>query len=336
MEGFSTPEKRTDRVVLEAHPAYWDPTRRPRLQRIVFDNTLGQKEAVEQVKTAEGQVDLVSELSPLETLRVAQSPFAQVVKNRGVLMTVFGFFNLRKAGSPWHDLRLRQAVNLAINREDLIRYAAKGNGEIIPALVSRRGFGYDPDLPAYPFDPGTARQLLHDAGYPTGLAVTLLASEDLVIQATVVGKMLEQVGLTVELQLLDQVAFHQQTQVSAPEPLPAHQGWDIAVTSWLDGLNFPPLQIYHFFALNGPYDWVSEQPELRQLNAQVLRTTDPVQQQAVIRQMERHTRDQAYFLFLYNPIQLYAVNKAVAFVPYVNIFNLGETAVTEQHWSVRK
>src|SRR5262249_37283379 len=161
------------------------------------------------------------------------------------------------------DLRLRQAVNLAINREDLIRYAAKGNGEIIPALVPPQGFGYDPDLPAYPFEPGQARQLLHDAGYPTGRAVTLIASEDLAIQATVIRKMLEQVGLTVDLQLLDQVAFNQQTQVSTPEPLPEHQGWDIAVTSWLDALNFPPLQIYHFFALDGPYDWVSEQPELQ-------------------------------------------------------------------------
>jgi len=37
---------------------------------------------VELVKTDEGRVDLVSELSPLETLRVAQSPFAKVVKNR--------------------------------------------------------------------------------------------------------------------------------------------------------------------------------------------------------------------------------------------------------------
>jgi len=337
VEGFSTPEKRADRVVFEAHTAYWDPTRRPWLQRIVFDNTRGQKEAVELVKTAEGQVDLVTELSPLETLRVAQSPFAQVVKNRGTLMTVFGFFNMRKADSPWRDLRLRRAVNLAINREDLIRYAAKGNGGIIPALVPRQGFGYDPDLPAYPFDPGQARQLLHDAGYPTGLAVSLLASEDLAIQATVVGKMLEQVGFTVDLQLLDQVAFHQQTQVSAPAHLPAHQGWDIAVIAWPDGFNFPPLNIYHYFALNGPYAWGSELPELRQLHAQVLRTTDQAQQQAVIRQMERHTHTQAYFLFLYNPIQLYAVNKAVVFVPYVGgMLNLAEIAVTEQHWSVRK
>ena len=138
-KAFSIPEKRSDRVVLEANLDYWDPTRLPRLQRIVFDNTLAQKDAVELVKTGEGRVDLVTELSPLETLRVAQSPFARVVKNRGTLITVFGQFNMRKTGSPWRDVRLRQAVNLAINREDLIRYATKGNGVIIPALISVHG-----------------------------------------------------------------------------------------------------------------------------------------------------------------------------------------------------
>jgi len=113
---------------------------------------------VELVKTGEGRVDLVTGLSPLETLRVAESPFAAVVKNRGALVTVFGQFNMRKAGSPWHDVRLRQAVNYAINREDLMRYATKGNGEIIPALIPRRGYGYDPDLAPYAFDPTTARR----------------------------------------------------------------------------------------------------------------------------------------------------------------------------------
>ena len=96
MEGFSTPEKRADRVVLEANTAYWDTNRLPRVQRIIFDNTLSQQEAVELVKTSEGRVDLVTGLSPLETLRVAQSPFAAVVKKRGSLTTVFGQFNLRK------------------------------------------------------------------------------------------------------------------------------------------------------------------------------------------------------------------------------------------------
>jgi len=38
----------------------------------------------------------------------------------------------------------------------------------------------------------------------------------------------------------------------------------------------------------------------------------------MIHQMERHSHEQTYFPFLYNPIGLYAVNKAVQFVPYVS------------------
>jgi len=100
--------------------------------------------------------------------------------------------------------------------------------------------------------------------------------------------------------------------------------------------NCPVFQGYHYFTVDGPYDWVIEQPELRQLYEQALRTVDREHQQELIRQMERHTHDQAYFLFLYSPIQLYAVNKAVEFVPYVANLSLAETSVTEQHWSVRK
>jgi hypothetical protein len=95
-------------------------------------------------------------------------------------------------------------------------------------------------------------------------------------------------------------------------------------------------QVYIWFALDSPGDWLMEQPELCHLYEQVLGTVDREPQKRLIRQMERHSYDQAHFLFLYNPIQLYAVNKAVQFVPYVNMFNLAETSVTAEHWSVRE
>ena len=321
---------------MEAHTAYWDPERRPRLHRIIFDHTLSQKDALEQVKTTESRVDLVTELSPLETLRVAQSPFAQVVKKRGSLTTVFGQFNLKKRASPWQDIRLRQAVNVAINRADLIQYATKGNGEIIPALLPREAFGYDPTLTPYPFAPDKARSLLHDAGYPSGLAVTLIAPEDLAVQATVIGKMLEQVGFTVALDILNSVVYPRKTILTALDQPAEQQPWDIALTRQNGWMNFPAFQLYHIFALGGPSDWGSAQPALQRLYEEVLRTVDRERQRWLLQQMEQYTHAQALFLFLYNPIQLYAVNKAVAFVPYVTMLNLAETGVTEQHWSVRK
>jgi peptide/nickel transport system substrate-binding protein len=337
VEGFSLPGKRSDRVVLEANPNYWDRTRMPRVKRIVFDNTLSQQEAVELVKTVEGRVDLVSEVRPLDTLRVAQSPWATVVKNRGSLITVFGMFNMRKAESPWRDVRLRQAVNVAINREDLIRYAAKGNGVIIPALLPVASFGYDPDLAPYAFDPGQARHLLREAGYPDGLALSLIAPEELEVQATVVSKMLEQAGFRVDRQLLDANTYNRQTHSAALDQPPERQPWDIALIAQSDVFNFPALEPYGTSMRGSIFNWGSEQPELRQLYEQVLGTVDRERQRGLLRQMERHTHDQASFLFLYNPIGLYAVNKAVEFVPHVNgMLNLVELSVTEQHWSVRK
>jgi peptide/nickel transport system substrate-binding protein len=239
---------------------YWDATRFPRAKRIVFDNTLSQKEALELLKTGEGRVDLVTELSPLETLRVAESLFATVVKNRGSLMTVFGHFNTRKAQSPWRDARLRQAVNVAINRQDLIRYATKGNGITIPAFLPVQSLGHDPDLAPYPFDPDKARQLLREAGYADGLSLTMIASEELEVQATVVSKMLEQVGLKMELQILDTTAFNRKTFLSSLEQSPEEQTWDIALTSQGDVHNFPMYLLYHDYMLGGPWDWVSEEP----------------------------------------------------------------------------
>ena len=60
-------------------------------------------------------------------------------------------------------------------------------------------------------------------------------------------------------------------------------------------------------------------------------------QRGLIRQMERHTHEQAYFLFLYNPIMLYATNQAVEFEPRATTTLLFKrTSVTAQHWSVRK
>ena len=329
---------RSDRVVLEANLDYWDTNRLPRLHRIIFDNTIDQRDAVELVKTVEGRIDVVTDLSPLETLQVAQSTFAKVVKTRGTSVSIFGMFNMRKADSPWRDARLRQAANLAINREDLIRYATKGNGIIIPAMLPAQAFGYDPGLAPYAFAPDQTRALLREAGYPDGLSLTLIAPEALRVQATVVGKMLEQSGFRVDLQVLDPATHGQKTVISHLEQPPEQQTWDIALTSNIpDVVNFPAYTFYHQFALDGLYDWVLEQPELHQLYARVLGTVDREQQQALLHQMEQHTRDQAYFLFLYNPIKLFAVNKAVEFVLYrTTILNLTETWVTEQHWSVRK
>ena len=224
-------------------------------------------------------------------------------------------------------------MNYAINRTDLIQYATKGNGVVIPALIPVQEFGYDPNLAPYAFDPAKAKDLLRQGGYPEGRPISLIAPEWMEVQATVVSKMLEQVGLTVRTEILDAVTYNKKTFPSGRDRPPENETWDIALSAWRDVLNFPAFDLYHAYALGG---WVAVQPELRQLNDQVLLTVDQDKQRAIFHQMERHTRDQAYFLFLYNPVMLYAVNKAVHYVPHVATLDFTETSVSDEHWSVRK
>lgn len=337
VEGYSLPDERSDRVVLEANTDYWDPQRFPRLERIIFDNTLSQKEAVRLVTYGEGRVDLVTGLSPLETLEVARSPYGKVVKSRGAFSSVFGLINMRKPGSPWRDVRLRRALNYAINREDVIRYAAKGNGIVIPALVPPNEFGYPSELSPYPFDPERARRLLTEAGYADGITVHMLVAEDRVIQGTVIGKMLEQVGVDVRQETLDTNGLQKRIMIPFLDGPPEKQTWDIALTHWNDNLNFPPLILHKTFVVAGDRDWVLEKSRVRRLYEQILSSVDREIQESLIQEMEAHLHHEAYLLFLYSPIELYAVNKAVDFVPHLtNALILAETGVFDHHWSVRQ
>jgi ABC-type transport system substrate-binding protein len=66
------------------------------------------------------------------------------------------------------------------------------------------------------------------------------------------------------------------------------------------------------------------------------RTVDEAAQDEKMRQMEQYLYDHAYAVYIYSPMNLYAVNKEVNFVPQKSqSLQLKETSVTDNHWSVR-
>jgi hypothetical protein len=75
------------------------------VKRVIFDNTLigDREQAMRLCMEKEGAVDIVSHIRPLDTLKVAESPFAKVVKNREAAALV-GWINQRKKDSKWRDI----------------------------------------------------------------------------------------------------------------------------------------------------------------------------------------------------------------------------------------
>jgi len=87
------------------------------------------------------------------------------------------------------------------------------------------------------------------------------------------------------------------------------------------------LDLHFWLAVDGGEDWVEESTEFRQLCDRLFRTVDRGEQESLIRQMERHASEQAYFLFQYQPIDLVAVKKNVTYVPDPTFLVLAQTAV---------
>lgn len=71
---------------------------------------------------------------------------------------------------PWRKQAVRQAMNYAVDKEAIVRYILHGQARIVPADFAAREWQ---QLEPYPYDPGQARELLAEAGYPDGFEMTL-------------------------------------------------------------------------------------------------------------------------------------------------------------------
>ncbi|MBI3976931.1 MAG: hypothetical protein HY331_01980 [Chloroflexi bacterium] len=116
-------------------------------------------------------------------------------------------FNCRQA--PVSTLQVRQAISAALDRQELVRVAAKGLGTLTAPLapaLARWQLPADQWLPSYAPDPARARALLTAAGVAPGITIPLLVTADvpsLAASAALVQQQLKQVGIQVDVQSLD-------------------------------------------------------------------------------------------------------------------------------------
>jgi ABC-type transport system substrate-binding protein len=117
--------------------------------------------------------------------------------------------NTSNPGSRWNDIRLRQALDYAIDKQAI---AAAFGSELFTALTMLAPpgvWGYDPDYPARLYDPEKARQLVTDAGYPDGLDAQMIldSSHESVDLATAIKGYLDDAGIRTELDVADPGRF---------------------------------------------------------------------------------------------------------------------------------
>ena len=323
--------KVSKKVVLEAFDGYWNP-QYPKVQKVIFDNELigNREEAMRLCRETEGQVDIVSHIRPLDTLKVAESTFAKVAKNKDTAI-LLGWFNQRMKGSKWWDIRLRKATNNAIDREELYKYAAKGNAYNLGGHIPPGAHGYNSDLNRYTYSIGKAKALIEDAGYLNGFKVKIITPEAWRLEAQIISKMLERVGLEVEFSVLTLPEFWTKIYIPQLEKPPEELDWDIMIFLVNDWYGHTGASFLGSFLLEeSDFRWIDYDPIYEGMWKDMTHTTDNDLLENKLRGLEKYVYDKAYALFIYSPLTLYAVNKEVDFVPQkFSWLRLEETSVTQ-------
>ncbi len=156
-----------------------------------------------------GEVDLINDVEPETARRLRADPAFRVATGSGTRVLFLGMALQR---APYSDARVREALELAIDREELARRVYGGEPvELATQIVGRGIVGFDPALPAPVHDPARARELLVAAGFANGLDLALDGSHNRYVGDRAilheVARQLGLVGVRVKVNAADKADF---------------------------------------------------------------------------------------------------------------------------------
>ncbi len=289
-------------IVLEANPGYW--RGQPKVDRIIFKAVPEASARVAALLAR--QADLIQNVPPelVDLLdRGTNTKILSAASTRGVPI----IFDSRTP--PFNDVRVRQALNYAIDKESINRNIFGGRALIVAATSHPSTFGHNAELKPYPYDPQKAKDLLTQAGYPTGFEVEFhhptgrWLKDNEVAQA--MAGMLEQVGVRTRLRTGEYNSFFSAWQKGELKGMTM-----IGVLSQVDADRTVQL----FLASQGSNSiyWKDANLDARFDAAQTL---DLQKREQLLKEMEVFIYQQAPWLFMYFQPDLFGANKKLKWTP---------------------
>ncbi len=122
-----------------------------------------------------GQVQIAKD-QPVNSIDAAKASGLRYVAPSTLIMGLSLMDRGGKLVKPLGDVRVRQALNYAIDRKSVAQVIGAGHGVVADQMALRGDDAFDPQLSnRYPYDPAKAKQLLSDAGYPNGFSLPILS-----------------------------------------------------------------------------------------------------------------------------------------------------------------
>ncbi|MEA2514488.1 MAG: peptide/nickel transport system substrate-binding protein [Thermomicrobiales bacterium] len=304
-------------LVLEANPDYF--LGAPAVKRIVFRPVPEPSTRLALLKS--GDVDLIQNVPPdqadvisgEEGLELATTPSLRSM-----------YLILRSDAAPTDDVRVRQAINYAIDKESLVNDILGGYGLVSQGqTMGKEYFGFNPDLAPYRYDPDKARALLAEAGYADGLTVKMLTpsgryQEDRTIAEAVAGQ-LSEVGIQVELEAVEFGVYVTRKLERTIEP--------ITLGAWSQPVFDADGVVFLLYRTDETWGVHYSNPRVDELAAQARTTIDQEARRAMYAEALQIIRDEAPVAFLHQLVDIYGRRVGAPIMPQPD-----ETIVVQPKW----
>lgn len=200
------------------------------------------------------------------------------------------------------DVRVRQAINMAFDRQGIIDAILQGLGQPTTQIFNSLSPAFIEDLDdAYPYDPERARELIAEAGYPDGFTLTMPANLFVQLLQPTITQALADIGITVEW-----------------EPVPAQQSGQ--TTNWgmyfnQGGVAPPSRTTVLYFSENGSHNpFGVTDPTLDELRQRLAATTDPEAANEIYREINTFAVENAWFAPIFYQATKWATKDGVEYV----------------------
>jgi dipeptide transport system substrate-binding protein len=150
----------------KAFDKYWNG--RPKIDNLIYSITRDATARYAKLKTGECQVMAFPKPADLDEMK--KDPQLTVLQTEGLNVGYIAF-NVEK--KPFDNKLVRQALNLATNKDAILKAVYLGNGQAAKNPIPPILWGYNNAVQDYPYDPAKAKQLLAQAGFPNGFDVDL-------------------------------------------------------------------------------------------------------------------------------------------------------------------
>jgi peptide/nickel transport system substrate-binding protein len=270
---------------------------------------------------AAGEIDMLITQIP---------PPAAILENTGLtiiterpLRNSACVLNIDKPG-PLQDIRVRRALEHAVNRSDIIAQALAGQATPLYTAAPEGSLAYSPGPPRYPESKEAARSLLKEAGLPGGCTLSVMAStiEPAASVVKVLKAQLAEVGITLEPhfltreKIIKEIVEPKLMGQSSPAP------YDIwVINAWPDLFGATAHFYFMFLHSRGLFNIgtrMQATSPVDALYAESLKARDDRELAALLRKIDRAILEEALLIPLYQPRLVYGMKKNVHFKPGLN------------------